>query len=161
MLRDIPRIYMSVFGLLVVLAGLLVWNLGAFSRDSDILALNTMTESTVAESLDLSARAAPGAFLLTPDFEVSMWEQLTTVYPDGAFIQFDYAFDATDTRFDMSTTKASSPLYVIGTDTPDASSAVFSNRSVTEVRVFVRLPGDEVTPWTYRSTVTIDGVGAR
>lgn len=162
MLRDIPRVYLSVAGFAMLLSMLVSWNLMTFQRDSDMLTLNTATEVAVVDSLDLASRAYPGAFLLGADFEVNAWTTLASSYPVGSDVQFEYRFDNTDSRFGTDVPPSeTSPLYTVGAREPVEGDAVFTNRSVSTVRVFVRVPGETLTDWTYRSTVHIDGVGER
>lgn len=161
MLRDIPRIYLMMFGFVMVLAGLIVWYTNFFQRDSDVLQLNETVLTAALSEVDQTSRLYEGALLLADTFETTAWERLEEVYPEGSAVQFDYMFDIEDTRFDnIESTSVSSPTYYIGgesVDVPHPDTADYmTGRPIEHLRIKIREQGDKAGTWTYVSTVTVD-----
>ncbi|PAF27405.1 hypothetical protein CHH61_03540 [Shouchella clausii] len=163
MLRDIPKIYLLMFGFLMTLSLLIVWYINAFQRDADTLQLNDAILSATVSEVDQTSRLYEGALLLSETFEPTIWERLVTIYNEGDSVQFDYMFDAEDDRFDnVESDTVSSPTYIIGgkeEDIPQLGRVTYmTGRPVTSIRVKVHEKGDKVGNWTYTSTVAIDAV---
>lgn len=161
MLRDIPKIYLLMFGFLAVLSLLVIWYTNAFQRDGDTLQLNDAILATAVSEVDQTSRLYEGALLLSETFEPTIWERLVTIYNEGDTIQFDYMFDAEDDRFDnVESDTVSSPTYIIGgsgADIPRIGHMEYMvGRPVQAIRVKVHEKGDKVGEWTYTSTVTVD-----
>lgn len=162
MLRDIPRVYLSIFLFAGLMAYLVAASAGAFERDTDMLTLNEGVLSAAVVHTDPVSRLYPGALLLDDSFETGLWHTLGDAYPEGTEVMFSYGFDGTDDRFDgVELAGTDSPIYVLGdaSKKPDAANAGYmTGRPVTTVAVKLRLPDDEVTDWTYVSTVAVDAV---
>lgn len=162
MLRDIPRVYLSVFLFAGLIAYLVAASAGAFERDTDMLTLNEGVLSAAVVYTDPTSRLYPGALLLSDGFETGMWHALEEAYPAGTEVMFSYGFDATDTRFaGIELGGADSPVYVLGDTVKKpsrAGAAYMTGRPVLTVAVKLRLPDDTVTDWTYVSTVAVDAV---
>lgn len=179
MLRDIPRVYMMVFGSMVGFMMLFTWYMNTFDRDTDTLQLNDVVLATAVSEIDQTSRVYEGALLLAPTFESATWKRLEEQYPKGSDVQFDYLFDDKDTRFTNVEPKTSSPTYAIGGKRNDNGSwfsvpgpdpkrsSYMTGRPVKAVRVKVRTPRDELfftkkfedrSKWTYVGTVEIDAV---
>lgn len=161
MLRDIPRVYMMMFAFIGMLSLLVVWYASSFQRDTDVLHLNESVLSGAVSSVDPLARIYPGALLLADDFEETVWKEISASYPTGSTVVFEYVFDTTDTRFsNVEVRGTGSPPYRIGgsgTDVPSRlNSDYMTGRPVKAVRVKIKVPEDDVTAWTYVSTVRVD-----
>ena len=159
MLRDVPRIYLLMFVVLLSLGLLTIWFVTGFDRGSDVLQLNDIVLASTVSEVDQIARLNEGALLLNNTFEKSVWDKVKDDYPEGSKVQFDYLFDAEDERFEnVETGKISSPTYVIGIDTPNptVSDNYMRGRPIIAVRLKIHKKGDRAKDWTYTATVTVD-----
>lgn len=164
MLRDIPKIYIMMFGLVGALFLLVIWYTNSFSRGTDTLQLNEVILSNAVSEVDPTSRIYEGALLLADTFEESVWDSLQGKYPKGSIVQFDYLFDTEDSRFDNieSETVSSVPYRLGGTDDeiPSADNeeqvSRYTGRPIKIIRVKVKEPEDKVGEWTYTATVTVD-----
>ena len=163
MLRDIPRVYVLMFLFIGMLSYLVVWYVSSFQRDTDVLQLNESVLSGAVVSVDPLARIYPGALLLDASFEETVWKDIVADYPADSTVVFEYVFDTTDTRFtNVEANGTGSPPYRIGGDASEvpsaANAAYMTGRPVKAVRVKIKVPDDDVTAWTYVSTVKVDAV---
>lgn len=157
MLRDIPRVYGMLLLFIGLLVGLVTWYTSSFDRDTTMLGLNEVILSSAVNQVDQSSRLHEGALLLAPDFEKDAWKRLSSMYKDGTVVQFDYKFDQTDTRFSGTPASSESPTYTVGGTAPTAATH-YANHPIEAVRVKVKQEDDNVTDWTFVSTVTVDAL---
>lgn len=162
MLRDIPRIYMMMFGFVAIIVIIMFWYSSMFHRGGDTTALNESILSSAVSEVDQASRIYEGVLLLANTFEPTVWTDIESNYPEGSLVQFDYMFDVTDTRFGaIENETVSSPSYKIGssvaTDVPRADHVTYMiGRPIESVRVKIREAGETAGEWTYVSTVTVD-----
>lgn len=161
MLRDIPRIYMLMFGFVAVIVVLIYWYTSMFKQGADTAVLNEALLSGAVSEVDQSSRVYEGVLLLADTFEPTVFEAINGMYPEGSVVQFDYKFDTEDTRFSgVNSATRSSPEYVIGGDAsmhPQLNEVTYMlGRPVESVRVKVHEPDDAIGNWTYVSTVAVD-----
>lgn len=166
MLRDVPRIYLMLFGFIAVLMLLVFWYQENFSRDSDVLQLNEIILTNAVTEVDQTSRLYEGALLLSDTFEPKVWERLVDVYPACSTVQFEYKFDIDDERFDnVEEEMVQSPSYFIGGDNCVAESDLapsedgsghMTGRPIQMVQVKIKEYNDIVGEWTYVSSVIVD-----
>lgn len=177
MLRDAPRIYGLMFGIMAIVVLIMIWYANHYERGSDTLQLNEVILSSAVSEVDPTSRIYEGALLLSNTFEETVWKSLhieykdedgntviKPLYPEGSIVQFDYMFDTEDDRFDnVEEGTKSSRSYKIGGgegDVPDADNveqaSVYTGRPIKVIRVKVREAGDNVGDWTYTATVAVD-----
>lgn len=161
MLRDIPRIYMLMFGFVAVIVVLIYWYTSMFKQGADTTVLNEALLSGAVSEVDQSSRVYEGVLLLANTFEPVVFESINDMYPEGSVVQFDYKFDKEDDRFSgVDSATRPSPEYVIGDDTarhPQSDAVTYMlGRPILSVRVKVHEPGDEIGNWTYVSTIAVD-----
>lgn len=162
MLRDIPRIYMMMFGFVAIIVLMMFWYASMFHRGGDTSALNESILSSAVSEVDQASRIYEGALLLANTFEPTVWRDIETSYPEGSIVQFDYMFDVTDDRFGaIENETVSSPSYRIGSsvaaDAPRADHVTYMiGRPIQSVRVKIREADEVAGEWTYVSTVTVD-----
>ena len=157
MLRDIPRIYLLIFGFVTVIFLLVAWYQENFLRDSDVLQLNEIILTHAVTEVDHASRLYEGALLLADTFEPSVWISLEKHYPEGSAVQFEYVFDTEDDRFDNVESEVV-PLrtYYIGRDRPNPNDTDYmTGRPIKNVRVKINEKGDK-GDWTYVSTISVD-----
>lgn len=166
MLRDAPRIYMLMFFILLIIAGIVVWYMNSQQRDGDALHLNDAVLTATVSEVDQLSRLYEGALLLADTFEPALWNHLIKEFNEGDKVQFDYMFDIEDDRFDnVETGTVSSPTYIIGgsgADIPRADHAAYmTGRPVQSVRVKVSEKNDNLGDWSYSATVVVDAASNR
>lgn len=161
-LRDIPRIYVLMFGFVLIVVLIMFWYSSMFHRGGDTTGLNEAILSGAVSEVDQASRIYEGALLLANTFEPTVWTDIEAQYPEGSIVQFDYMFDTSDTRFGaVENETVSSPSYKIGssvaTDLPRADHVTYMiGRPIESVRVKIREAGETAGEWTYVSTVTVD-----
>lgn len=164
MLRDVPRIYLMLFGFLAILMLLVFWYQENFSRDSDVLQLNEIILTNAVTEVDQASRLYNykdgSVYMLNDTFEPAVWDRLEQVYPEGSEVMFSYTFDSSDTRFSNVEEGADSDVYELGTDNkPELDGQQYmTGRPILEIEVKVKEKGDGVAGWTYASSVTVDRV---
>lgn len=172
MLRDVPRLYFMIFGIVAIIVLLSVWYLNMFQRESDILVLNEAIITAAVSEVDESARIDPGVMLLAPTFESVAWEAIAEEYPPGSKVQFDYMFDSEIERFSTMLGDPSlcsggqctsqSVEYTIGGDASETPKSVSDTRMAGLPIKFIRVKVNDVTDnfdvWTYVSTVKVDAI---
>lgn len=174
MLRDVPRLYFMVFGVMVIIAVLLVWYVNMYQRESDMLVLNEAIITAAVSEVDESARLDTGVMLLAPTFESVAWDAIESEYPAGSEVQFDYMFDFSVERFAhmngsvefmcapvSSENCRYSKVYVVGGEdvpTPELGEQM-AGLPIKYIRVKVRDASDSIDGvWTYVSTVKVDAI---
>lgn len=157
MLRDIPRIYMLMFGFIAIMVVLIYWYTSMFQRGTDTTVLNEAILSAAVSEVDQSSRIHEGALMLAPTFESKVWESIEANYPKGSDVKFEYLFDQEHPNFNTIERVNPSPMYVIGGAEPSVDQVNHMiSRPIKSVRVMVLEPGDNVSNWTYVSTIAID-----
>lgn len=164
MLRDLPRIYVMMFVVVIIILSLGVFAANNFWRGSDVLELNDIILTSAVSEMDQLSRLSKGTFVLKDSFETKAWETLSNKYPKDSIVQFDYLFDEDDDLHTIPENKLGSPSYKIGSansiESPSlTSSVVYSGQPVKAIRLKVRRAGDDLagpTGWTYTGTVTLD-----
>lgn len=165
MLRDIPRIYLLIFGFVTVIYLLVAWYQENFLRDSDVLQLNEIILTNAVTEVDHASRLYNyqdgSVYMLDYTFESAVWERLESIYPEGSDVMFAYKFDTEDTRFLNVEEGAESSLYTIGETEPVATPeamAYMTGRPILEIEVRVREADDKIAGdgWTYVSSVAVD-----
>lgn len=164
MLRDIPRIYLLIFGFAVVIFLMTMWYKENFERDSDVLQLNEIILTNAVTEVDQASRMynykQGSVFLLDYSFESAVWERLEKVYPEGSDVVFTYTFDTDDVRFDNVEAHTESDLYTIGGENKPIANKdamyYMMGRPILEIEVKIREKGEKVSDWTYVSSVTVD-----
>jgi hypothetical protein len=164
MLRDVPRIYLMIFGFVAVIFLLVFWYKETFYRDSDVLQLNEIILTNAVTEVDQASRLYNykdgSVYMLSDTFELAVWDRLERVYPKGSEVMFAYTFDSNDTRFDNVEDGAESDIYEIGTENkPNPDNLHYmTGRPITNTRLRIREVGEKLADWTYVSSVAVDRV---
>ena len=162
MLRDVPRIYLMIFGFVAVLFLLVFWYKETFYRDSDVLQLNEIILTNAVTEVDQASRLYDykdgSVYMLSDTFEPAVWDRLERIYPEGSDVMFVYTFDSNDTRFDNVEDGAESDIYELGTDNkPNPDDLHYmTGRPITNIEVRIREVGEKLADWTYVSSVAVD-----
>lgn len=164
MLRDVPRIYLMLFGFVLIIILLVFWNKENFYRDSEVLQLNEIILTNAVTEVDQASRLYNykdgSVYMLNDTFEPAVWDRLEQVYPKGSEVMFFYTFDSSDERFDNVEDGAESNIYEIGSNNKPTSDSgalqYMTGRPILQIEVRVREAGEKLADWTYVSSVTVD-----
>jgi len=163
MMRDVPQVFIFMF--LGIAGSLLIFTnfVRGFTVDDDVLVLNTAVRMALTSETDEASRVYVGVAFLSDTFESTLWSELRENYPAGSVVEISYTFDHEDKRFESRTIPHHyvSDLYRIGSspatdDGPPLNVSYLRHRPLEAIRVRVSLPTDNVSEWTYQTTVKVE-----